>query len=124
MEKKHNIAAFAVRNADGSLREAGVIEFKELTNAIQTTIRTLKQEAAQAMMKDKPAGSYRIVDDFTGGLIEIFTGEMHIDYDALTTSIDTLREQFDVPLCEACVKEAKKMKEVVSIALKPNPTRS
>ena len=119
------MAGFAVRNADGSLKAAGILVYKQLHGAVQATIKVLTDDAAAAMMRDKPAGGFRIVDDFAGGLIEIFCGELDFSLNAITSVFESLRDKFDIPIADA-VKEMAKWEAANSFAIevKPNPTRS
>lgn len=124
MEEKRNIkaAGFCIRSEAGNVQEGGVIAFHELNNGVAVEISVFKKEKAEAMMRSKPAGGYRVVDDFTDGRIELFTSDININYLALTAAIDTLREKFKVPISKECRKVAEDMR--TGIPVKPSAVKS
>lgn len=121
MEEKRNInaAAFFVFDEAGKLTAGGAVEFKRLSGAVGINIKIFKDEFAARMYETRPIGGYTIVDDFTGGRLKLFTGEMDADipYQSITSLIDALRERFELPL----VKGGEKVKGVF---VKPNPAKS
>ena len=124
MEEKKDIkaAGFVVYNEEGGIHSAGVINFREQLHGVMVEISVFKQEQGVKMMKTRPAGGFRIVDDFSGGRIQLFTSELSVNYLALTSAIDTLREKYEIPLSEECRKEAAKLAS--GIPVKPSSVKS
>lgn len=119
-----NAAAFFIRNEEGRLLEAGTIQFERLSRSVKMEIHVYKDEPARRLAESCPPGGTLIRDRMSGGLIELVTAEMDesIPYCALTAAIDTLRDNFNVPLSPECKAEVAKMRAMLPV--KPNPTRS
>lgn len=124
MEENKDIkaAGFVVYDENGGIRAAGVISFREQLHGVVINISVFKEDQDVKMMKTKPAGGYRLVDDFTGGRIQLFTSELSVNYLALTSVIDSLREKYEIPLTKECRKEAAKLAS--GIPVKPSSVKS
>lgn len=124
--KTVNAAGFFIRNEAGKVTDAGFIIFERRDHqAIQTTIKILKDEAVTDMVKTMPPGGYYVTDRMSNR-IELVTAEMDasIPFCAVTDAIEDLREHFDVPLSAECVAEAKRIQARKTIAVQPNPAKS
>lgn len=113
-----NSAAFIIRDEAGNLKAAGIVNYKKLGGAVETTISTFTRDFAEKMVKNMPPGGYRIVDAFSGGRVELITIGMDnsIPYKVVTISIDKLRDHFGVPFLDEPAPKA--------IAVKPSPVKS
>lgn len=115
---KINACAFFIKDEEGKIREAGIVGFEKLHGAIMIEIKVYKEEARRKMVETCPPGGIAIVDKMTDGRIELLASEMDdsVPFSSITTAIDILREQFDVPII--------KVPETKTIAIRPNPAKS
>lgn len=115
---KINACAFFIKDDEGQIRKAGIVAFERLHYSIKIEIKVFKEEARKQMVEDCPPGGIAIVDKMTDGRIELLAGEMDdsVPFSSITTAIDILREQFDVPIID--------VPKTKTIAIRPNPAKS
>lgn len=116
--KDKKLALFYIKDEQGNKVKAGVIVVKELGDGVTLDISVFKETLLDDIISSQPAGGYIITDGFSGGRIEVVTGDMNINFKAITGAIDVIRDRFKLPL----VAEPPQIRK--AIAVKPNPTRS
>lgn len=116
--KDKELALFYIKDEQGNKVKAGAIAAESLGDLIALDITVFKETALDDIISSQPAGGYIITDGFSGGRIEVVTGDMNINYRAITGAIDEIRDRFKLPL----VAEPPRVRK--AIAVKPNPTRS
>lgn len=115
---KINACAFFIKDEEGTIQEAGIVLFKNLRASVGVELRTFKKDARQEMVRTLPPGGTSIIDKTSGGRIELIASDMDdsIPFSAILSTIDVLREKFDIPII--------KVSKTKTIAVKPNPARS
>lgn len=117
--KDKKLALFYIKDEQGNKVKAGIIAAKEDCGiGCSLDISVFKETKLDDVISSQPAGGYIITDGFSGGRIEVVTGDMNINYKAITGAIDAIRDRFQLPL----VAEPPQVRK--AIAVKPNPTRS
>lgn len=111
-------ALFYIKDEQGNKVKAGIIAAEDMGAAVSLDISVIKEAVLDDIISGQPAGGYIITDGFSGGRIEVVTGDMNINYKAITGAIDAIRARFKLPL----VDEPPQVRK--AIAVKPNPTRS
>lgn len=116
--KDKELALFYIKDEQGNKVKAGAIAATEVGHCAALDISIFKEDELDDIISGQPAGGYIITDGFSGGRIEVVTGDMDINYKAITGAIDAIRDRFKLPLVAEPPRAQK------TIAVKPNPTRS